>query len=111
MSQVTIVRGADGSDFLSAADNRTDRHAHAVEVSVKALHELAALQLVLENDDISPPIGGPAREEDEPVGNRVDRISKIGILSPNAVQVIAEMAVCEERLGIDVSAPSRLPTG
>ena len=100
---VTAIGVSDRGDLVAAPDFLADLDKDLVQVAIIRLHifPLQVLHVGMENDDDVAPAGAAvAREKDAAVGHRVNGIAEIAILTADAIQVVAEMAVFRERLGV-----------
>jgi len=100
VGEIRSVSGSDRPDDLASVDLVVNSDVERTEVGVEGLEEPAVVEPVLEEDHVSPSGRCFGGVEDEPVSNGVDRITKVGILTPDAIQIVSEMVHLAEGSGV-----------
>lgn len=100
VSQIEPIRVSDCSYLFATADLFSDRDENLIEMPVETFDHCSVGELMEEHDDVSPAVRWPARNEAQAVGDRVDGISEVRVLSADPVEVVSQMATGEKWLGI-----------
>ena len=103
MRPITAPGRADRRDRLAANNPVFRLYQDRFDMGVVRLHKFsrAVLRVSVENDnDVAPAGTAFAGENNLAVGDRENRIAEIAVLAADSVQIVAEMAVPGERLGV-----------
>ena len=58
-----------------------------------------------DNDDVPPARAAVARYQDAPIGDGINRIARIAVFAADSVQIVAEVMVFRETLGVVAHCP------
>ena len=95
--------GSDGGNLLSAPHILFRFHQDFVHVRVVRLHVFSRAVFLIgveDNDDVAPAGSALFREQDTAVRYRVDWIAQVAILTADAIEVVAQVAILGKRLRV-----------
>jgi UDP-glucuronate 4-epimerase len=103
MRPVFSVRRSDGRDLFATPDVLLRLHQDRLAVAIKRLHVFAFPVFpegVEDDNDVAPTLSAFFRQENASIGDCVDRIAAIAVLTPDAIEIVAEVAILAEVLGV-----------